>query len=709
MSLMEGLRLLARKWLLLLLVPLVLSASTYYFGRHLPRTYASDTTVYTGIASGYSLTGNAEADYAKTSTAYDNLINLITARSTKQEVVYRLLADHLWNTSQRPSLLGTGPYAELQESLSPERRRQLLGPTALATLDQVRAYAQANTNNDVYWLLNSLNSTYSLSALDRLSAARIGSSDLIRLEFQSYQPELCRSTLALMTQVFLEQSRNLREGQTASVIRYYEEELVRARARLQKAEAENLAFNRDNNIINYEAQSNNVAGEKESLAGELSQVRQQYAGAQASLGAINRQLSGRDLALLTSREVVEQRQKLSRLNTAIADQQLFSQQGESAPATSTKQLQAEADRAARAIQANVDKYSDYTTSTDGIPKKDLLGQWVQNMVLVESNRAKLAVMTRRQEAFGREYQRMAPLGATLKRIEREIALAEKDYLAVLGSLNASKASQQNTQLTANLKIIDPPNLPLRPKPGKLRLLLLLSGAGGFVFATALVLGLGLLDRSLKNPAVAARRTGLPVAGVVLDSRARPTKLLQAGKQRSLQQLVRHVLLRANTPPAPLPFVVGVFSVQSQEGKTTLCQALAQRLHEMGVQTLALYPDTSDLSPDVAAPSLFYPAEAAAAQAWRLDQLIQHAQPKQMTETGTPDVQVVLVEFPALREENLPVGLLRELHLIFLTVPATRAWRLTDHQTVEQLRAATAAPVEVVLSGVALYQAEESLG
>jgi len=708
MSLIEGLRLLARRWLLLLLVPLVLSASTYYFGRHLPRTYASDTTIYTGIASGYSLTGNAEADYAKTANAFDNLINLITARSTKEEVVYRLLAAHLWDTGQRPSRLGTGPYADLQDALATDRRRQLTGPTAEATLAAVRRYAQANTNNDVYWLLNSLNPTYSLSALDQLSAARIGASDLVRLEFQSHHPELCRSTLALMTQVFLEQSRNLREGQTASVITYYEAELGRARTRLQKAEAENLAFNRDNNIINYEAQSNNVAGEKESLAGELSQVRQQYAGAQAALAAINRRLSGRDLALLSSREVVEQRQRLSRLNTAIADQQLFSQQEESAPATSTRQLQAEADRAARAIQANVDSYYDHTTSVEGIPKKELLGQWVQGMVQVETNRAKLSVMTHRLEAFDREYQRMAPLGATLKRIGREIELAEKDYLAVLGSLNASKASQQNTQLTSNLKVIDPPNLPLRPKPGKLRLLLLLSGAGGLVFAAALVLGLGLLDRSLKNPAVAARRTGLPVAGFVLDTRARPTKLLLASRQRSLQQLVRHVLLRANMPPAPLPFVVGVFSVQSQEGKTTLCQALAQRFHEMGVQTLALYPDTTALDADTAAPSLFYPAEAAAAQAWPLDQLIQHAEPKQMAETSAPDVQIVLVEFPALREETLPVGLLRELHLVFLTVPATRAWRLTDHQTVEQLRAATAAPVEVVLSGVALYQAEESL-
>ncbi|MFC7669767.1 hypothetical protein ACFQT0_22145 [Hymenobacter humi] len=406
--------------------------------------------------------------------------------------------------------------------------------------------------------------------------------------------------------------------------------------------------------------------------------------------------------------MLEQRKKLSRLNASIADQELFGRQDPAALAK-TKQLKAEADKAAEAIQSNVDSYYAQSNSTEGIPNKDLLGEWVQNMVLVESNRAKLNVMNRRKQEFEREYQRMAPLGATLKRIAREIDLAEKAYLSVLASLNASKATQQNTQYTANLKIVDPPDLPSKPKSNKLLMLVLLSGLGGLVVVAGTVVGLGMLDKSLKNPEGAFRQIGLPVAGMMLDTHARPTLQLQASQQRSLDQLVRHILLKANTSPTPSPFVVGIFSVQRHEGKTTLCQALSQRCHEMGVQTLALYPETDGEESNSDAPSLYYPSEAAAVHGWPLEQLIQNATPKRMTEVSGPDVQVVLVEFPALREEALPVGLLRQLSLIFLTVPATRAWRLTDHNTVEQLRAATSAPVEVVLSGVEQHYAEEALG
>ncbi|MEJ7660021.1 MAG: hypothetical protein WKG07_10585 [Hymenobacter sp.] len=64
----------------------------------------------------------------------------------------------------------------------------------------MRRYARANTSNPVYQLLNSADPTYSLAALQHLSAARIGLSDLVRLEYESYNPEICRYTLELATQ-----------------------------------------------------------------------------------------------------------------------------------------------------------------------------------------------------------------------------------------------------------------------------------------------------------------------------------------------------------------------------------------------------------------------------------------------------------------------------------------------------------------------------
>lgn len=706
MSFSDALRLLARHWLLLVLVPLVLGVSAFVFARRIPKVYNSDTTIYTGIASGYDIVhGDATADYNVTNNAFDNLINLITARSTKVEVVYRLVAQHLWQLHQHPALGATLPYSSLQDVLPAPLRQQLLGASEAATLDNVRRTATSNEDNAIARLVNSGDATYSLDALSHLTASRINISDLVKLEFESYDPEVCRRTLQLVTEVFLDQSRNLREGQTASVIKYYEDELARNKAQMEKTENAILAFNREHNIINYETQSNNAANNKDALTADMTALSQQYAGAQAALNAISGKIGHRESTLLSSRQMLDQRQKLNRLNAALTDAQL--QDGGNS--VKVKQLQAEADRTAQAMQQNVDTYYAQSTSTDGIPSKDLMSEWVQDMVLVETNRAKLGVMKKRLGEFESEYQRMAPLGATIKKLERDNELAEKAYLATLASLNSSKASMQNTQLASKVKIIDAPNMPTSPKNGKLLPIVGLSTLGGLVFVAGLVLGLGLLDKSLKTPAAAARQIGLPVAGIMLDAHTTPPKLLQASQQRSLDQLVRHILIQANTPPAASPFVVGVFSVQHQESKTTLCQALAQRCHQMGVSTLALYPNASGIAPDtqdpIETPSLYYSPEVAASRGWPLDELIQNAMPKHMQETSSPSIKVVLVEFPALRESLLPVGVLRELSLVFLTVPANRPWSQADQQTIERLRAATAAPVEVVLFGVAAHHEE----
>lgn len=709
MSLSDVFWLLRRHWLLLLIVPLTLSVSTYFFARHLPQVYSSDTTIYTGIASGYTLAGNVEANNNAASNAFDNLINLAKARSTKEAVVYQMLATHLWQTSQNPALLSVEPYSALAEALPVDIRRNLAATTATATLERVRRYAQANNTNAIYRLLNSSDPTYSLTALEALTAARIGSSDLMKITFESHNPEICRYTLELVTQVFLNQSKGLHEGQTASVIRYYESELVRAKDRLTEAESKNLSFNRANNIINYDEQSKKIAAAKEDLANELNQATKEYAGANAALNAIRQRLGGRAALLLNSSQMLEQRRKLGQLNEAIANQQLFNQQQETGTNTKVAQLQADAEKMQQAIQRSIDTYYAGSTSTEGVSSKELLTEWVQDMTAVESNRAKLAVMAKRQQQFEQEYQRMAPLGATLKRIEREISLAEAAYLAVLNSLNASKASQENTQLTANLKVVDQPNLPVKPKTSKLLKLVALSAVGGFVFAASLVLGLGLLDRSLRNPRIASRRIGLPVVGIVLNNKGLEERFLQDSKQHNLDQLVRHILLKANTPPAAVPFVIGVVSLQHQDDKNILCQGLAQRCYEMGIHTLALYPDSNGGVPHTEEHSGRYPSEVAAVQGWQLEQLIKHAAPKQMMEASGPNAQVILVELPALREETLPVGILKQLNLVFLIVPASRPWLPKDHQSLQYLRMATSAPVEVVLTEVARHESKDLIG
>ncbi|MEJ7660022.1 MAG: hypothetical protein WKG07_10590 [Hymenobacter sp.] len=211
----------------------------------------------------------------------------------------------------------------------------------------------------------------------------------------------------------LDQSRNLREGQTASVVQYYEEEVARAKEHVTKAENASLAFNRTNNIVDYDAQASNITNEEGNTGrrADASEpaVRRGHGG---FAGGEPEDGQARVVGAEQPPGSWSSARSLGRLNSAIADEQLFNRSKDGGTSAKAKELQAEADRAAQTIQSNVDSYYAQNTSTEGIPSKELMGEWVQSMVQVESNRAKLNVMRKRLADFDQEYQRMAPLGAT---------------------------------------------------------------------------------------------------------------------------------------------------------------------------------------------------------------------------------------------------------------------------------------------------------
>ncbi len=95
MKLIHFFKVLQRHILLLILVPLIMAATVFLLTRNKQKNYRSETTVYTGITSGYSVQQQARIDITANNAAFDNLINLIRARQTLEEVSVRLLVQHL--------------------------------------------------------------------------------------------------------------------------------------------------------------------------------------------------------------------------------------------------------------------------------------------------------------------------------------------------------------------------------------------------------------------------------------------------------------------------------------------------------------------------------------------------------------------------------------------------------------------------------------
>ncbi|OON67591.1 GumC family protein [Hymenobacter sp. CRA2] len=702
-------RLLRRHWLLLLLVPVTTAGSIYFFTRSKPRSYTSDTVIYTGIASGYKIQGGNNDNtggWNAAATAFDNLLTLINARDTRQEVCLRLLAWQLMADARAQPARPVAPVKGLLASFGAQRaeaetpyqqllpatlKARLTGPTLDETTRRVLAYYRTTPDNALYQLINSKDPMFSEEALWRIAASRVKDSDLLRVEYNAPDAALCQKTLEILTEVFIRKHQALFTGQNESVIGYFSESARKAHERLQAAEQKLLAFHQKHNIVDYDKQIVASTEERQLAQDKYSQLQTQYAGVAASLKSVEGTLSKRGATNLKSQEIIRLRDRLADVNQQISETELLNQaQPGASGAARLAALKREADQLTDRIGETVNSYYAGTRSAQGVAAKDLLTDYAKNEQLAADLRGQVGLMRQQRDAAAAQYNELVPLGAEVRKIRREVEVAEKEYLSQMEGLKQSKLSEQNGVLASQLRVVDPPYLPLQANSTKTLLLMVAGFLGTFLLLGATLVTRGMLDRTLQQPAVAAKITRLPVAGVL----ARPTDLnaqQRLDARRAEEHLGRQLLLKFQQHHRPdQPYVIGVLSSQNGEGKTALCASLAGSLSEMNIKTMSLFPNDHSVQFGADQNTRFYlPVLGVTPGATVAD----FAGKAARTDT------VIIIEFPALLEATYPAGLLPELDLVLVAVRADRAWHQADRALFENIKRVTEAPIELVLNGV----------
>ncbi len=115
MNIIDLLRLLRKHLVLLLITPVIMASLVYYMTRKPTLIYSSETTLFTGIASGTSVEMDKSLSFFATNTAFDNLINVIKSRETEEEVAIRLLAQHLLMEHYDPKFISRQSFIALRK------------------------------------------------------------------------------------------------------------------------------------------------------------------------------------------------------------------------------------------------------------------------------------------------------------------------------------------------------------------------------------------------------------------------------------------------------------------------------------------------------------------------------------------------------------------------------------------------------------------
>lgn len=666
MSFVYFLKLLFKNLKWLVLISACFGFSIWYFTRHEKKVYSSETVVYTGIASGYSLNGNNKVDIFSANNAFDNLISLINSRETKKEVALRLLAEHLCLKKFDSTKLSWNTFTQLRTLVPETEKKKLVKPTVDETYEALDNYMHKSEDNLVYRIFNSGHPAYSVTALDKIKALRLFNSDLIKITYEAEDAAICKRSLELVLDVFIRKHRLLKEGQSESVVAYFEKQTREAYEKLDSAEQDFLRFNMHNNIINYGEQTRAVAGERERLYAQNHNMEMERTANGSALDRVNENIEGRQYQVQYGSDVLRDREELSDIYNKMALMEAMSNKdGGSAPQAGMDSLKAAAGKVERNLQVSLTKLYEKSNSPNGIPTREMLNNWLQTMLAYEQSKARLTIMDKRKKEFEEEYRKYAPLGAMLKKIERKINVTEQEYLEMLHDLSVARLIQQNNELTTKLNVVDPPFLPLAPIPSKRMVLVIVGCLVGFILVVAIVLTRALINKTIQQPQKAAGKIGLPLLGIY------PIQQDDAAfVKRARLRIMQHLLPYLSEDAKPL--YIGLFSVQRGEGKTTLMEMFYEELIGLNYTVAKAKWNGALPQPDA----------------------------------GT---EIVLIEFPALDDMVMKKGLLPKLNVSVLACRANRVWSKIDKELLRLFMKNTGNSPVFVLNGVSADFAEDVIG
>jgi uncharacterized protein involved in exopolysaccharide biosynthesis len=648
----------------------------------MPKIFESSASIYTGITTGESLV-QGRTDYSAQYSSYDNLTNIITSRETLKEVGLRLLAIHLGVKQADPQII-SAEHLEAKQKMIPTDIKKLAGATDSITY--LNLDAVADTHPFLIGLINYPDVPYySNGALSSVAVSRVGSSDMISLVYTCDDPGVCQKTLEILIDVCIRNYRRIKEGQTDKKVSFFEEQLQLAQAKLKHAETKEEQFKKTYGVVNLGIQQDLAISDRQDITNQMLKEQENMNVLAASVRQIEGQLGAQAQSLKRS-DIMLKRDELGRLTNRLTIAEL---NGASAAQIASLQT--------RINQVKVDLNNDITSSiTPGTGKTTDVAatEYFNKSVAYEESKARLKALENRRNAATGQFTKYLPLADTLKRIQRDIDISEKEYLAALDNLNQSKRQQQDQRSFSTIQVIDKPNYPLIAKSSKRKILVMLGMMIGFVVPSSIFLGMAYFNSNIQTPQRAEEITGLKTAGIVPN-----TRKLQALKNPEmvsdgLSDTILKNLYLADYKSGQMRILI--ISTRAGEGKTMISNMLCERLRDKGRKCLVVMPYVESGSWSVVS--------------YKVDKSFYQARAEDIVPVERmSEADILIIELPPLIMNDYPVELIRQFDMAFLICKANREWVKADQMALDSFVRISGITPQLILNDVELDIVEEILG
>ncbi|MEG2218827.1 MAG: hypothetical protein RRY02_04815 [Muribaculaceae bacterium] len=644
----------------LLFGSIIVTCLVAYFTQFMPKSYTVKTSIYTGIVSGSTIDDGENANYTVVNNTFDNLISLVTAQSSLDNVALNLFAMNMINGNPEADnkYITAKHFKELQENVPNEVMRMIDKSSVTKTVENLKKLKKNTNNNFVYTLLNGNSPHYSYSALNRVEINRVKNSDMIEISYTSDDPGITTNTVKLFNENLLKSYNDLRYNSMNDVISYFEREVAKLKAALNQKEDVLTDYNVQNNVINYIEQTKAIAISYTNYEDRYEETKRKYDSYMGLLQEMEKQMDTRTKLFYTNKAFIKALDDISTYNGKITDLELFTAESAQKNNPELEEYKEKLKNSERNVASISTKMDEYKYTKEGLAISDLAQQWINALVEKTKVEAEMNVLNARREEFRETYARFSPVETEIKRRERDIGVTESSYLEMLHALNLAYLKKKNIQLTTtNLNTISEPTFPLLPNKSKRLLFIIAAFFGSLIFITLYKLLVEILDRTLRDGDRTKRLTGVaPIGAFVgrgeLRFRGYSKTWNRVGATYICGKLNSHLNQNGTS-------FVTITSIEPKEGKSYVAKFMAEEWTRLGLKVKVITVDNETIE------------NASYILAKDYSSIIPTSE--------SNEYDIVILEYPALQKNNVPKAMIEQASVNIIVANAQKVWKGSDNE------------------------------
>ena len=564
-----------RKAWILVAIPLIAAFAAYLFTMNMPRVFWASTQISTGFTTNDQVHLTDEKfNIRDADVRFNNLLNMMQSGLATNLLSYKLLLHDL-NPLEVPYR-----KPDANTFISDDKERELVRKIVNEKLEHFKPLA---TSDKDYALVKKYLDAYGYNydaVIEKLTINRIPNTDYVQVDFGAEKAVLAAFAANAYTDEFIRYHNSFKVARSGESVDFLKQVVDQKKSELDaKLEMQKL-FKSNHNVLDLQGESGAQVALMGDLENQRDQARTNIRRQQLTIQRLQDDIRSASSPVSNggNAKILALREKINRLNDRYISGGSSNQRLLDSLEILRDQLRVETD--------NVSRMG--TSLASGVTVGDLQSQLKDARIALQVEEDNLATVESKIRSLQYNISGYASKEARLSAIQKEVDLASQEYLAANEKYNEAKNRMVDSNQLSQALVAVPP---AAPESSKRLIIIGLAGATSLFLCLFVIVGLELIDGSVRTPAKFKSLVGLPLAGAInrIDNKnfnIRSYFNQQNGNEetemfKSLLRKLRHEIESLNSK------VILFTSPRRREGKTFVTFALSYVLSLVNKRVLII--------------------------------------------------------------------------------------------------------------------------